>query len=402
VLLPKRVSLGARRVVSVAAALDVSLLVDEGGSVLSWGARHAPLGYEVGAAQCTPRQVRFGAARDAVVVAVAVVAANEHCLAVAHDGRLFAWGSNARGQLAMPPSACPVSVTPCAVHLNFMNGASGAVHIVSAAAGPAHCAAVCAEGRLWSWGLDHPLPRRVRIVARPPPLHSHTRPHGTARPHPVQVVCGKSHSAALTADGSVFAWEEEGPRESSSPLLASLGSSELPLPAMRLARLAAAHDSATRMHAVTADGRVVCWERAGAAAPWRAGPRQAVGQAALRQAAAVAPAEHHCAALVALHRPQLPSWAELCTACPPAAEAQRSGAGAEAEAEAGADLPPAEEGGVEAGGEAGGEEGGGEEGGEEGSGAAGLAGPAVRAATDGDGDGAQRASAALHRGRPRH
>ena len=134
-LLPKRVSLGARRVVSVAAALDVSLLVDEGGSVLSWGARHAPLGYEVGAAQCTPRQVRFGAARDAVVVAVAVVAANEHCLAVAHDGRLFAWGSNARGQLAMPPSACPVSVTPCAVYLNLTSGASGVVHVASAAAG---------------------------------------------------------------------------------------------------------------------------------------------------------------------------------------------------------------------------------------------------------------------------
>ena len=111
-------SLGARRVVSVAAALDVSLLVDEGGSVLSWGASHAPLGYEVeGAAQCTPRQVRFGAAREvareaareALVLVTAVAAANGHCVAVARDGRLFAWGSNARGQLGLPPSACPVS-----------------------------------------------------------------------------------------------------------------------------------------------------------------------------------------------------------------------------------------------------------------------------------------------------
>ena len=51
-------------------------------------------------------------------------------------------------------------------------------------------------------------------------------------------------------------------------------------------------DSATHTHPnpnpnqVTTDGRVVCWERPGAGAPWRVGPRQAVGQAALRQAAA--------------------------------------------------------------------------------------------------------------------
>ena len=77
----------------------------------------------------------------------------------------------------------------------------------------------------------------------------------------MQVVCGRCHTAALTAEGSAFAWEEEAPREPRSPLLAGHGTAghtaaggaavELPLPAMRVARLAAAHDSATHMHAVT-------------------------------------------------------------------------------------------------------------------------------------------------------
>lgn len=75
--------------------------------------------------------------------------------------------------------------------------------IVSIAAGGLHTLALSASGRIFSWGCND-----EKALG-----HHHTIPefqvaevHGLENEHVVQVAAGDSISAALTADGRVFAW----------------------------------------------------------------------------------------------------------------------------------------------------------------------------------------------------
>ena len=98
-------------VTRVAAGKHHTLATTRGGALFSWGrAADGRLGYDVrdcdvqddagGAYQRTPRLV-LGALRDAFVVDVA--AANRHSAATTRAGEVFAFGSNAHGQLGRRP-----------------------------------------------------------------------------------------------------------------------------------------------------------------------------------------------------------------------------------------------------------------------------------------------------------
>ena len=226
----RRLSL-PRRVVCVAVGLNHSLAVDECGKLFSWGSESAPLGYEAAAPQLTPRRVCFSATRtkgvDERVGVVSAAATDHHNLAVSRDGCVFAWGTNARGQLGMPTGAENAETTPRRV--DSLRHTSGDA-VVGAAAGSAHSACVCRDGAVWAWGFDRPAPSCVRLSASPHPdgTRSHTR-----RPKPlaVQLACGDSHAAAVATNGSVFVWDE------------SLSAREVRLPGRRVAQVAAARYS---------------------------------------------------------------------------------------------------------------------------------------------------------------
>ncbi|EGB08556.1 hypothetical protein AURANDRAFT_15089, partial [Aureococcus anophagefferens] len=80
-----------------------------------------------------------------------VACGEAHVLAVAEDGALYAWGSNAQGQLGLGPSHFfdfrderrPTPVVPFC---------GGDLRVAVAACGATHSAVVDERGATWTWG----------------------------------------------------------------------------------------------------------------------------------------------------------------------------------------------------------------------------------------------------------
>lgn len=134
------------------------------------------------------RPVTVGAAAQAFTQ---VAAGEQHSLAVAADGTVWSWGSNARQQLGdntVGSRAFPARVP-------------GLDHVVRVAAGGAHSLAVRADGTVWAWGdngsgqlgdgttTTRPAPRPV-----------------TGLTGVTQVSAGFVFSTALRSDGTVWSW----------------------------------------------------------------------------------------------------------------------------------------------------------------------------------------------------
>ncbi|WKX92650.1 hypothetical protein Q1695_010576 [Nippostrongylus brasiliensis] len=169
---------------------------------------------------------------------IQVAAGRSHSLAVADDGRLFAWGSNEHGQLAMPaqvswqdtprrvyelnevvqvacgPNHCIALQENCVVAV-WGEQSDGAIlhspHVVSeltgipiirVAAGGRHCVAVSAGGGVYVWGHNEygqlgtgdTLPRTTPVFLE-----------GMSSMHIVEAYCGDSHTLLLSQEGRLFA-----------------------------------------------------------------------------------------------------------------------------------------------------------------------------------------------------
>lgn len=133
-------------------------------------------------------------------------------------------------------------------------------NIISVAAGGLHTLALSSSGRIFSWGCND-----EKALG-----HHHTVPefqvaevHGLEAQHVVQVAAGDSISAALTADGRVFAWGTF--RDSRGVMgFASDGRTEIqerPTAIEALKGLAVKQIAAGANHlmAITADGQLYSW-----------------------------------------------------------------------------------------------------------------------------------------------
>lgn len=145
-------------------------------------------------------------ADEAKVVKVAFGA--RHAVAVTLDGRMWAWGSNASGQLGfdegpsgvLSPWPTPVDLEEDLESLDDeWSEEDGAVRVVSAAAGGQHTVLCDANGDVWvfgsGFGVGVPnagawvVPSRVWGL---PPV--------------VSVAAGTAHTAVVTAEGDVWTW----------------------------------------------------------------------------------------------------------------------------------------------------------------------------------------------------
>jgi alpha-tubulin suppressor-like RCC1 family protein len=127
----------------VAAGGSHSLAVTSSGQVYSWG-RNASgqLGDGSFADSDLPVQVQMPAGAEAASAAAGAA----HSLAVTSDGAVYAWGFGSSGQLgngSRAESDLPVKV-------RLPNGAGA----TQASAGAAHSLAVTSDGRVYAWGYD--------------------------------------------------------------------------------------------------------------------------------------------------------------------------------------------------------------------------------------------------------
>lgn len=181
--------------VAVAAGSAHSLAVKADGTVWAWGQNtYGQLGNGSNTMSLAPVQV------PGLTQVVAVAAGKFHSLALRADGTVWAWGYNADGELGIGTtanSASPVQV-------------AGVPVILGIAAGSLHSLALGVDGRVWTWGSNAHTqlgygfngPYYAPYSASPYPVSM-----GLAGPADlVAVAGGDTHSLALSADGSVWAW----------------------------------------------------------------------------------------------------------------------------------------------------------------------------------------------------
>lgn len=150
---------------------------------------------------------------------VQVAAGESHSLAVQADGTVLSWGDNFYGQLGNGTSGTDVlAATPVA----------GLTGFVAVSAGGYHSLALRSDGTVWSWGSnwygqvgDGSTTQRLTPVQVP----------GLSQV--LAISAGRGHSLALRADGAVFAW---GNGSSGQLGLGSVASSSVPVATSRLGR----------------------------------------------------------------------------------------------------------------------------------------------------------------------
>ncbi|MCN9243593.1 Ig-like domain repeat protein [Streptomyces sp. RY43-2] len=194
-LTPVTVDLPAgTQVTAIAAGLNFSLALTSDGHVLAWGENvNGQLGDGTTTNRLTPVEVHLPAGTQITAIA----AGERHSLAVTSDGRVFAWGRNDLGQLG--DGTTIFRTTPVETLL------PAGVQATAVAGGEGHSLAVTSDGRVFAWGWNaFGQLGDGTTINRLTPVEVHL-PVGT---HAVAVAAGNDsrHSLALTSDGGVLAW----------------------------------------------------------------------------------------------------------------------------------------------------------------------------------------------------
>ncbi|WP_395739382.1 choice-of-anchor D domain-containing protein [Prosthecobacter sp.] len=200
-LIPTAVSqlgvMSGKTVVDLAAGPSHSLALSSDGMVFAWGYNfYGQLGNNSTTNSSVPVAViTTGALAGKTVVAIS--SGQGHCMALCSDGTVATWGYNSSGQLGngtTTNSLVPVAVTT--------SGALAGKTVIAIAAGQYHSLALCSDGTLVAWGYNTygQLGNASTSQSTVPVV---VTPIGKTA---VAIAAGQSHSLALCADGTVFAW----------------------------------------------------------------------------------------------------------------------------------------------------------------------------------------------------
>ncbi|XP_058120620.1 probable E3 ubiquitin-protein ligase HERC4 isoform X2 [Anopheles coustani] len=169
-----------------------SLALTNWGQVFSWGSNAlGQLGHELEIGrQPTPRLIKPIAAKHVVQIA----SGQYHCLALTNSGELYAWGSNAYGQLGIGSTSEKVS-TPTLVE------SLAGVPLAFIACGGNHSFAVSKSGAIFGWGKNTFGQLGLNdLNSRCYPTQLRTLRSLGVR----YVSCGDDFSVFLTNEGGVF------------------------------------------------------------------------------------------------------------------------------------------------------------------------------------------------------
>jgi len=232
--------------VAVAAGSASSYALKGDGTLWAWG--QGNLG-QLGNGSFARQNLPVAVANPAGGRYTALSAGADHALALMADGSLWSWGSNASGQLGQGPAPADPA-TPAQV---LVAGAPSDNDWSALAAGGGHSLALKADGTLWAWGdngsgqlgigstLPQDLPVRI----------------GTDRDWSAPTA-GSLHSLALKRDGTLWGW---GDNSSGQLGTGQLGQQVSPIavsPATAV-NLVAVSGGAFHSAALKADGGIYAW-----------------------------------------------------------------------------------------------------------------------------------------------
>jgi alpha-tubulin suppressor-like RCC1 family protein len=136
---------------------------------------------------------------------VSLAAGGAHTLALCSDGTVFAWGSNAFGQLGDNTTFDHSS----AVAVNTASGTSSLFgkRVIAIAAGGSHSLALCSDGTVAAWGSGTLSQLGNGSNGSRVPLGVNNTPGSALYGKTVvAVAAGSSHNLALCSDGTMVAW----------------------------------------------------------------------------------------------------------------------------------------------------------------------------------------------------
>ncbi|MBN8459853.1 MAG: cadherin-like beta sandwich domain-containing protein [Verrucomicrobia bacterium] len=195
--------LAGKTIVRVAAGGDHCLALASDGTLAAWGDNaYGQLGDHSLTDRTEPVTVDISGVLAGKTI-IGLAACGNHSVAVCEDGTVATWGANDKGQLGdgtMVDRQKPVQV-------NRSGALAGkVVTAVSTSRNSQHCLALCADGTLVAWGdnahgqlgdgtgVSSPLPVRVNQAGV------------LAGKTITTIAAGRSHSAVLCGDGTVVTW----------------------------------------------------------------------------------------------------------------------------------------------------------------------------------------------------
>jgi hypothetical protein len=172
-------------VVAISAGAKHNLSLTTGGQVVAWGLNDC--GQANVPSYIYPTYVIQGQV-------IAIAAGGEHSLALLGDGSVVGWGDNDDGQATGDPS----DPSPDFVAV----GGETLSDMVAIAAGRYHSLALKGDGTVMGWGVNSQGQATGIPNGAPGPVTI----NGQILSNVVAIAAGKTHSAALEADGSAVVW----------------------------------------------------------------------------------------------------------------------------------------------------------------------------------------------------
>jgi alpha-tubulin suppressor-like RCC1 family protein len=190
-------------ITQLTAGANYSLALGSDGKVYAWGDNaFGQLGDGSTTSSVAPVAVSAGAIPAGVTI-TQIAAGGQQSLAVGSDGKVYAWGYNGEGELgnnSTTDSSVPVAVSP--------GGIPTGVSITQVAAGHAHSMALGSDGKVYDWGYgdDGSLGYNIGSAQGstvPGAVSAGAIPVGVSI---TQVSAGSDFSLALGSDGKAYAW----------------------------------------------------------------------------------------------------------------------------------------------------------------------------------------------------
>ncbi|MGL4982722.1 MAG: leucine-rich repeat protein [Treponemataceae bacterium] len=187
----------APRIVAVAGADNNSLALSEDGTVYSFGKATSGIlgnGDNSNNSVTGPTRIEYFAQKNIKIKAIAM---DSHCLAIAQDNTLWAWGNNSYGQLG--DETTTTRATPQQVYRGKNTPLS---NVTAITAGYGYSAAI-SEGQLYTWGSDNKGQLGngsvTGVVKKPTLVSDYSFLQKLAKG-------GTYHTLALSSSNEVYTW----------------------------------------------------------------------------------------------------------------------------------------------------------------------------------------------------
>ena len=200
--------LAGKTIVQIAAGADHSLALDSDGALYAWGSNaYGQLGNGTTTNSSVPVAVKIAGTPLAGKTIVQIAAGANHNMVLTSDGAVYTWGWNYHGQLGNNTKTNSNTI----VAVQTISTPIAGKKIVKIAAGQGHSLALTDDGMVYAWGrndtgqlgnnatTDAMLPVAVTVTGTP--MNNKTI---------IEIASGARHSLAIDSSGKVYAWGHNG------------------------------------------------------------------------------------------------------------------------------------------------------------------------------------------------